>query len=60
MDSTERVVLVCGSVVFCVVVISISWSMSLYYTTIAKLAIESGYEQRAIEGHSGAYWVKVK
>lgn len=36
----------------------VAGSISYYYTTVDIKAMESGYNQRAIPGSSGVYWVK--
>lgn len=39
-------------------VISIPWSISYYYTTTEKAAMENGYDQGVLPGKAGVYWVK--
>ena len=43
-----------------VIAISIPWSISWYYTTTTRAAIEAGYSQSALPGKSGVYWVAGK
>lgn len=37
---------------------SIPWSLSSYFTSVSKAAIEAGLEQRTLPGAGGVYWVK--
>ena len=39
------------------IVISIPWSISYYYTTTAKAAMEHGYEQGVLPGKQSVYWI---
>lgn len=41
-----------------VAVVSIPWSISHYYTTTAKAAMEHGYEQGVLPGQQSVYWIK--
>jgi len=36
--------------------ISIPWSISWYYTTTTRAAIEAGYIQSTLPGMHGVYW----
>ena len=46
--------------VLIVAVISIPWSISYYFTTMTKAAMEHGYEQGVLPGKADVYWIKKK
>lgn len=43
-----------------VAVVSIPWSISHYYTSTTKAAMENGYEQGVLPGKMDVYWIKKK
>lgn len=46
--------------VLIITAISIPWSLSYYYTSTAKAAMEHGYEQGVLPGKQDVYWIKKK
>jgi hypothetical protein len=59
MDNEGKFI-VGASIVLIVALISIPWSISHYFTTTSRTAIEAGYEQQSLPGQSGVHWVKAK
>ena len=41
-----------------VAVISVPWSISSYYASVNKAAMENGYEHGVLPGRQEVYWVK--
>lgn len=58
MDNEGKFI-VGGVLAVIVLAVSIPWSISWYYTTTTKAAIEAGYEQQTLQGQPGVHWVKV-
>jgi hypothetical protein len=59
MNNEGRFIVVAG-IVLVTALISIPWSISHYFTTTSRTAIEAGYEQQSLPGQSGVHWVKAK
>ena len=54
-EETKNILIVYITVVL--VVSSIVWGLSFYYTTTTSKAIEQGYSKQTLQGVEGVHWV---